>query len=269
VPEVTLSKTDDNKLDKSVQAKVLAFLMKLREDDSAYGLRIKKLEQQSDPRARTGRVDDSWRAVLFCLDHAGERTYVYAGTYEHDEAIERARTRVLRTNPVTHVAEIIDATAPEVAPASTPTYISPAPKKVTYLRDHGYPIADLVDGIGFEKADAERLYAAESEEALAALADGFENEWQRLAILGMAVGDTIPKIRSDLGFDEVGPERDDHKSNERQAVVGDDDATLIDALKRPASRMRFALMNDDEELRRILDEVSEVPSSGDLTRVAA
>lgn len=172
MPEATLSKTDDNKLDKSVQAKVLAFLMKLREDDSAYGLRIKKLEQQKDPRARTGRVDDSWRAVLFCLDHAGDRTYVYAGTYEHDEAIERARTRLLRTNPVTHVAEIIDATTPDVASASATAYISPALKKVTYLGDHGYPIADLVDGLGFERADAERLYAAESEEALAATWEG-------------------------------------------------------------------------------------------------
>ncbi|GAA1851602.1 UvrD-helicase domain-containing protein [Microbacterium koreense] len=254
MPEVTLSKTDDNKLDKSVQAKVLAFLMKLREDDSAYGLRIKKLEQQKDPRARTGRVDGSWRAVLFCLDHAGERTYVYAGTYEHDEAIERARTRVLRTNPVTHVAEIIDATTPEVASTSIPAYIPPAPKKLTYLGDHGYPISDLIDGLGFEKADAARLYAAESEEALADLADGFENEWQRLAILGMAVGDTIPAIRADLGFDELEPERDDDKTNEHQTTVGDDDAALIDALRRPASRIQFALVNDDEELRRILDE---------------
>lgn len=252
MPEITLSKTDDNKLDKSVQAKVLAFLMKLREDDTAYGLRIKKLAQQQDPRARTGRVDESWRAVLFCLDHAGERTYVYAGTYEHDEAIERARTRVLRTNPVTNVAEIIDATAPEFASPSVPAYSSPPPKRVTYLGDHGYPIADLVDGLGFEKADAERLYAAETEEVLAGLADRFENEWQRLAILGMAVGDTIPQIRADLGFDETEHERDNDETNGQQTTGGD--ATIIDALKRPASRMQFALVNDDEELRRILDE---------------
>jgi hypothetical protein len=253
MPEVTLSKTDDHKLDKAVQAKVLSFLMKLREDDSAYGLRVKKLEQQKDPRARTGRVDDSWRAVLFCLDHAGERTYVYAGTYEHDEAIKRARTRVLRTNPVTHVAEIIDATTPEFAPVVVVEYEG-AERTTSYLGDHGYPVADLVDGLGFERVDAERLYAAPSEDALAALADGFENEWQRLAILGMAVGDAIPKIRGDLGFDEAEPERADDASSEPQTAVDDDDVTLIDALKRPASRMQFALVNDDEELRRILDE---------------
>ncbi|CAN7165629.1 AAA family ATPase [Microbacterium foliorum] len=253
MPEVTLSKTDDHKLDKAVQAKVLSFLMKLREDDSAYGLRIKKLEQQNDPRARTGRVDDSWRAVLFCLDHAGERTYVYAGTYEHDEAIKRARTRVLRTNPVTHVAEIIDATAPDFAPVIVVEY-GGAAKVTSYLGDHGYPVSDLVDGLGFERADAERLYAASSEDALAALADGFENEWQRLAILGMAVGDAIAKIRSDLGLDETEPERVDDESSGRQANVGGDDAAFIDALKRPASRMQFAMVSDDEELRRILDE---------------
>lgn len=255
MPEVTLSKTDDHKLDKAVQAKVLSFLMKLREDDSAYGLRIKKLEQQKDPRARTGRVDDSWRAVLFCLDHAGERTYVYAGTYEHDEAIERARTRVLRTNPVTHVAEIIDATAPDFAPEIVVVEYGGTAKATSYLGEHGYPVSDLVDGLGFEKADAERLYAAPSEDALAALADGFENEWQRLAILGMAVGDTIAKIRIDLGFDVV-PEVDEAQllSEESSSQPRSEDAAIIDALGRPASRMQFTFVNDDEELRRILED---------------
>ncbi|GAA2073724.1 3'-5' exonuclease [Microbacterium hatanonis] len=252
MPEVTLSKTDDHKLDKSVQAKVLTFLMKLREDDSAYGLRIKKLEQQKDPRARTGRVDDSWRALLFCLDHAGERTYVYAGTYEHDEAIERARTRVLRTNPVTHVAEIIDATAPALSPKIVVDYSGPG-KPISFLGDHGYPVADLVGGLGFEKVDAQRLYSATSENDLAAMADNFENEWQRLAILGMAVGDTIAKIRADLGLEDA-----DSVTAHGGAEIGPDDllgdAELLGALMSPASRMQFTLVSDDEELRRILEE---------------
>lgn len=257
MPEVSLSKTDDHKLDKGVQAKVLTFLMKLREDDSAYGLRIKKLEQQKDPRARTGRVDDSWRALLFCIDSAGERTYVYAGTYEHDEAIERARTRVLRSNPVTHIAEIIDATTPEFGAPVVVEYV-PAHKAHSYLGDHGYPVADLVSGLGFEKVDAELLYAAESEDALAGLADRFENEWQRLAILGMAVGDTIRKIRLDLGFEE--PEAESMPIYEPIVALADeprqadDDDALLAALTLPASRMQFTMVSDDQELQRILEE---------------
>ena len=259
MPGVSLSKTDDHKLDKGVQAKVLTFLMKLREDDSAYGLRIKKLEQQKDPRARTGRVDDSWRALLFCIDSAGERTYVYAGTYEHDEAIERARTRVLRTNPVTHIAEIIDATTPELSAPAVVEYV-PAHKAQSYLGDHGYPVADLVSGLGFEKADAEILYAAESEDALARLSDRFENEWQRLAILGMAVGDTIRKIRLDLGFDEPEPDLEtEHASAPAVPLTDearplDDDDALLAALTLPASRMQFTMVSDDQELQRILEE---------------
>lgn len=257
MPEVSLSKTDDHKLDKGVQAKVLTFLMKLREDDSAYGLRIKKLEHQKDPRARTGRVDDSWRALLFCIDSAGERTYVYAGTYEHDEAIERARTRVLRTNPVTHIAEIIDATTPELGAPAVVEY-APAQKARSYLGDHGYPVADLVSGLGFEKTDAELLYAAESEDALARLSDRFENEWQRLAILGMAVGDTIRKIRLDLGFDEPDPATEP-VSEPVVSLVGeprllDDDDALLTALTLPASRIQFTMVGDNQELQRILEE---------------
>lgn len=253
MPEVSLSKTDDHKLDKAVQAKVLTFLMKLREDDSTNGLRIKKMEQQKDPRARTGRVDDSWRAVLFCLDSAGERTYVYAGTYEHDEAIERARTRVLRSNPVTRIAEIIDATSPDVE-ALVVVHRAPVAKAQSYLGEHGYPVIDLVSRLGFEQADAELLYAAESEEGLAALADRFENEWQRLAILGMAVGDTIATIRLDLGFDQAEPEVEPVDSDHDEPAPRSADEELLTALSRPASRMQFTLVNDDAELQRILEE---------------
>lgn len=252
MPEVTLSKTDDHKLDSTIQSKVLTFLMKLREDDTSPGLHIEKMEGQKDPRARTGRVSKSWRAVLFRLDHSDGRTYVYAGTYEHDEAIERARTRILRTNPVTHIAEIIDASAPE-AEARAHHFATPKPEKKTYLGDHGYPIADLVNGLGFEREDAERLYAAESDDALAALADEFENEWQRLAILGMAVGDTIPQIRRDLGLDS---DELDAETAAPQATDsgGTDDEAILKALNAPASRMQFTFVNDDEELRRILEE---------------
>ncbi|MFH8249485.1 3'-5' exonuclease [Microbacterium sp. B2969] len=253
MPEVTLSKTDDHKLDSTVQSKVLTFLMKLREDDSSVGLHIEKMEDQKDPRARTGRVNKSWRAVLFRLDHDGERTYVYTGTYEHDEAIERARTRVLRTNPVTHIAEIIDASAPAVDAATEPAHVAAPAKKPSYLGEHGYPVADLISGLGFEKADAARLYEAESEDALAALADGFENEWQRLAILGMAVGDTIAKIRGDLGLEVPDSEMAD-EGGETAADEERGDAELLDALKSPASQMQFTLVGDDEELRRILEE---------------
>src|SRR3546814_19083709 len=79
------------------------------------------------------------------LPISGERTYVYAGTYEHDEAIERARTRVLRSNPVTHIAEIIDATTPEFGAPVVVEYV-PAHKSQSYLGDHGYPVADLEIG---------------------------------------------------------------------------------------------------------------------------
>src|SRR5690606_14187061 len=94
---------------------------------------------------------------------------------------------------------------PELGAPTVVEYVR-AHKTRSYLGDHGYPVADLVSGHGFEKADAELLYAAESEDALARLSDRFENEWQRLAILGMAVGDTIQKIRLDLGFDVPKPE---------------------------------------------------------------
>lgn len=67
------------KLDKMVEMREAVFIKKLRVDDTSDGLRIKPLHGAADSRARTGRVTEGWRAVLFRLDGSdGVRTYVYA-----------------------------------------------------------------------------------------------------------------------------------------------------------------------------------------------
>ena len=55
----------------------------------APGLHIEPINNSADPRARTGRVDISYRAVLFKLQGSqDDASYVFAGTYPHDEAID-------------------------------------------------------------------------------------------------------------------------------------------------------------------------------------
>lgn len=110
--------------DGQVRSKTLAFLGKLAEDDTAAGLHIEPMQNAVDPRARTGRVDKFWRAVLYRLDHDNETSYVYAGTFAHDEAIRIAKTQVLRVNPINGVAELIEQTAPVSVDTSAPQAVS-------------------------------------------------------------------------------------------------------------------------------------------------
>ena len=142
-------------------------------------------------------------------------------------------------------------------------------------------MADLVNRLGFEPADAKMLYDAETVDELMLLGDRFENEWQRLAALGMAAGDTVEAIRVDLGFTESeeaasGSETPTTTAAERQetavtAVAESSakppssdfvqpepeqtasDAALAASLALPASRMQFTLVTDDEELKQILE----------------
>ena len=110
---VTFTKTKQ-KLEPAVGAKVYAFLHKLTQDDAANGLRIKKISHTADPRVRTGRVDDNYRAVLFQLSGTNDRHFVYPGTWPHDEAISRAQRMTMRLNDVNGVAEFYEA-APKLS----------------------------------------------------------------------------------------------------------------------------------------------------------
>src|SRR5690606_12607077 len=62
--------------------------------------------------------------------------------------------------------------------------------------------------------------------------------------LGLAVGDSIAKIKEDLG---VQPD------DAVDAVERTDAEKLVHALQRPASKMQFTLIEDNEEMRRIIE----------------
>lgn len=248
MPNVVWTNIKGPEHDKMTRAKIYSFLEKLREDDTSPGLHIEKMSGgQADPRARTGRVDIHLRAVLYRLDAtSGERTYVYIGTFEHDAGAEYARSRILEYNPVNGIAELIVATRPETpsTPAiDTDSVWDSGPS--TYLKTRfNYTRHQLVHFLGFDAAAADALLEAEDEEAVLRTAAGFENAWQQTAALGLAVGDSLEKIREDLGIDVV-PETDSEQS---------DDDRILKALAHPASKMQFTFVDDDSSLRAIIDE---------------
>ncbi|MGO3152734.1 MAG: UvrD-helicase domain-containing protein [Galactobacter sp.] len=95
-------------VDGSLSAKIYRFLAKVQENDAAPGLHIEPMKNAADRRARTGRVDDKHRAVLFLLDTKEGRHYLYVGTFGHDDAIDKARRLKAQYNPAVGVTDVVD-----------------------------------------------------------------------------------------------------------------------------------------------------------------
>ncbi|AQP44707.1 hypothetical protein [Tessaracoccus flavus] len=91
MPEsVIIYPKQDKLLDSSIRQKAYSFLEKLAQDDSAPGLHIEPVHTAADSRARTGRVDQQYRALLFKLTTPTSTAYVVHGIYNHDDAYTMA-----------------------------------------------------------------------------------------------------------------------------------------------------------------------------------
>jgi superfamily I DNA/RNA helicase len=249
MPNLIMIKLKGQNHEKAVNGKIMAFLKKLTDDDTLPGLHIEPMKNPLDSRARTGRVDIHLRAVLYCLEPIGdEKTYVYAGTWQHDEAIERARTKKLQINPVNGVAELI-AAATDDAPQSDAKVTVPKAVAVTpYLVAQSYFLSDLTDEFGFTSEIAARAFAAVTEDDLIAFADRLDTEWQSNVLYGMAMGLSISQIKDSLEIrvetDTSAAESDDNRAQDKR---------LVDALKHPAAQMQFTFVDSDEELQRVIE----------------
>lgn len=232
-----------SKLDGSIKNKVYDFFEKLNADDTQPSLHIEPMKAAIDPRVRTGRVDLHYRAVLFRVDDKSSGpTYIYMGTWGHDEAIKLAERATLRVNPINGTLEglIGEPATVSTDPGASEPPAAPAPD-LSYLANVGYTLADLTDRLGISVAVAERALAAPDEAALVDAAEG-ALDWEGSALLDLATGIAIETIREKHGFTDapVGTERDE-------------DEEIIKALERPASKMQFAFIEDNDELRRVIE----------------
>lgn len=109
----TISMQRGPALDGSLKKATMSFLEKLMADPTNPSLHIEPIKNSADPRARTGRVNDQFRAVLFKLQGTEEEHYVFTGVYGHDEGIEKAKRSILRVNPVNGITELIEQTMPD------------------------------------------------------------------------------------------------------------------------------------------------------------
>ena len=260
MPNLIMVKLKGQDYDKTVKAKILTFLSKLTDDDTSPGLHIEPMQKPLDPRARTGRVDLHLRAVLYLLEPiGGERTYVYAGTWQHDDAILRARTKKLQINPTNGIGELVDGPLEDVEPVASDkstTLNAKATPISSYLTEKSYFQRDLIEEFGFPESVAVEAFAASTEEELLAFADGLENEWQTNVLLGMSMHLALSQIKESLGI-EVAVEEEETVAAVSPELIAEgpsvDDTRLVEALKHPAAQMQFTFIDGEEELQRVID----------------
>ncbi|MFF2831930.1 UvrD-helicase domain-containing protein [Cellulosimicrobium cellulans] len=248
MPQIILG-PNFSKLDGSVRKAAFAFLEKLQDNDANPSLHIERINGSADGRIRTGRVDGFWRAVLVKIQVAiDDAYYIYLGTYPHDDAIAFAKTAVVRVNPYNKLAELL--TADRVRPQSSERAANkakPRPDDVdmtTYplLETQGIGLDELL-ALGIDEPFAAAALTAETEDALLELAAGAPAAWQSDAVLDLATGTGLENVQERLGL----------KVPVTHGDTGNDQ-DLLEALRRPASGMDFAFIEDDGELRAAIED---------------
>lgn len=240
MPYVTLAKRKDN-LDGSVRKAEMSFLGKLQENDAAPGLHIEPIQNSVDSRVRTGRVNDMWRAVIFKLPAGDDTHYIYWGTWPHDKAIEKAKTSVLRVNPVFGFMEVIEETAPPAPAPSTEDVPKIEPSWKNGLIEHRWDLDRLVVEAGIHESVAKRALAAASEPAFYKVIDRAPDV-QGLVLLDLAKGRSMEEIRDELGLEDY---VDDPTVPEEKKI--------LEGAQRGAAKMQFAFVGENpEELRDVL-----------------
>ncbi|MFG1744848.1 UvrD-helicase domain-containing protein [Micromonospora chalcea] len=226
-----------SKIDGSVRGKAMSFLQKLGADDTTPGLHIEPIQHSADPRVRTGRVDEFWRAVMFRLDGDGDTHYVIHGIWPHDDAITTAQRVRLKVNPINglpQVEEIESAFVPVPPPPATTDLESAKPLFARLGHEH----ADLMDKLGLPEAVATQAAAAADEDAILALAERHDG-WIGTILVDLAAGDDIDAIVQRMQLEKTSS--------------SDDDADVLQSLKRPAAALQYAFIDGQEELRRVIE----------------
>lgn len=232
------------KLDKTVKAKVYDFLDKLQTDDALPGLHIEPMQKPQDDRVRTGRVDHHWRAVLFKIPQKDDVTYFYMGTWNHDDAIDLARKMTLSVNPVGGFTEwgIVESVDEDVFAQPAIPDVDDTSPGLTLLEGWGYTVEDLTERLGLNPAVAKAAAAAVDEDALLEIAVRVDG-WQGEALVLLTDGLSIDDIRAKFGLDAP-VEQDDDASDEEKILRG---------LSHPTAQASFAYIDGQEELQRVIE----------------
>jgi superfamily I DNA/RNA helicase len=235
-PKVALS---DDFLDalmgvpRAQRKKVQKFIRKFRRNPTSGGINYEKIENAADDNMRSVRIDQAYRAIVLAPETGN--VYVMLWVANHDDAYDWAQRRRCVVHPETGSLQVYAVDEQEAEKlAEESEAIEEAlfePWRDRKLRRLGVPDELLSLVRSFQKVEeleaARKRLPQEAYEALYWLANGDSyEEVHRVVVMG-----------------------------DSQEDVDTDD--FDSALEKPASRQRFVVVEDEDELERVFEAALE------------
>lgn len=215
-------------LPRGIQGKVTEFINKFRNNPKSPGINFEKIENGSDKKICSVRIDDTYRGILVRQEETG--VYLLLWVDHHDEAYQWAARKRCEVNPHTGAIQVYDMQCIQDTMPEAPEGIFADISKSDLLK-LGVPEAQ----VAFVKSltakedlyDAAGILPHDAFEAMSWLAEGFPLE------------EVIELMESERSGNETA------KDN------------LSAALDNPESMKSFVVVEGEEELRKIMAEPLE------------
>ncbi len=212
---------------KAQQKKVRTFTEKFRKDPRSSSINYEKINQAKDPKVRTVRIDQKYRAIVLHPDEGD--VYVLVWVDNHDQAMDWASDRSFEINPFTGSLQVISIEQVQqvVAPKK------PKDRKKGLLDDSKN---DTLLSFGVPEVLLPAVRAIRSQDELHKLAKLLPGEAGE-ALIWLAEGIPIDEIKEAIA------------AKPKQVDTTD----LKAALEHPDSQRRFVTIQAGEDLATILD----------------
>ena len=240
-----------SRLGKQQQKGVRAWIDKFRADPTSKSINYKCLEGMRDPKVRSVRIDQKYRAIV--IHPPKGDVYLLVWVDNHDEAVDWARNKVFEVNRYTGTFQVYEAVDGVPASDGAPQAAAPTPARVEQVSGG----ADIVpEGFLLAGHKHEDLLLLGVPEPLlpAVRALRTDRDLDGLArYLPPEAADAVYLLASGHSVDDTLDELDRRNAQGQPdipAVVDPED--FVSALELPESKRSFKLLEDDAELAAML-----------------
>lgn len=245
-PRIAVSKdflTALSRLPRAQQKKVREFTEKFQRDPTSSGINFERVELAVDPKVRSVRIDQTYRAII--VHPPKGDVYLCVWVDHHDEAYRWVQNKRFEVNPRSGVLQLFDVVGAAQAATTEPEPRVAQPEEPA-LADSG--AAGLFSAVG----DEDLLLAGVPEPLLAAVrAVRTEGELDRLTpYLPEDASDVLCALAAGFSFAEAIEEAARAKPAKAVAVDVEDFGV---ALERPESQQTFRVVSDKRDLEEMLE----------------
>lgn len=223
------------RIPRAQQKKVSKFLRRFREDPTSASINYESISRFADPNLRTVRIDLDYRAIVLRPEQGN--VYVLLWVDHHDEAMRWAENKRVAIHPETGSIQVLPGgdAGDRGDGGAAPAVVTPPAPAVTSLFD-GVRDRELLR-LGVPEVLLPRVRALGDREGLEALAATLPPEAFE-ALYWLAEGESLEEVERAMAV---------------SAEAAVDTTDFEAALRRDASKRRFAVVEDDAALTAMLD----------------